>query len=552
MSKPHRSNTLDRLQRFSFGGSRSNSKDRKNEETGETRKSSSRNNSEKTERLRELTEKLKGLSPQIVRSPVPKRPNRRLPPTVKSTKSNVEQTPPSYRKIPFKSVSFSQVDFSSVDGKYTRRKNSSTPPIDAKEEPETLIPTLLTQATIDSRSLTHPLGKRAQVHSRGRTVQRKSQTFDDEDIPALAIPSVVDDINNQYKSECDTKLSESTSELSDKVRDEASLDRISPNEQPRSRNSSSSSSADKSRKRKGIYITKWPTSIDTTKEILGVESDSIPTIYLQDGSSDNEACWTKLQDDCTPEDWYGDPFNGPEWPKVTKPKIESTKPCNLLVRVDSLSESESEHRNDYLTSSRPSIHSDKSDISDCEQTSSNSPRRYSKRPLRGPYGQMLEAEMKKPETNKIFSKLYYNKELKFLDDLMASSGITNDSLRTPDNLNSSIIPAVPNVVRTRGPGNRSLDETHLKPQDDILPVQRTPAHRKTGAIALNSTNNSPLSSFVRHQRTTSSPSKLEGIVTSMPIEPTLRPTESSLKSSTECLLTAQTFLENNPNAHVST
>ncbi|KAG5331758.1 ARHGH factor, partial [Acromyrmex charruanus] len=39
-----------------------------------------------------------------------------------------------------------------------------------------------------------------------------------------------------------------------------------------------------------------------------------------------------------------------------------------------------------------------SDLSDCE---GHTPRRYSKRPLRGPYGQMLEAEMAKPRTTDI-------------------------------------------------------------------------------------------------------------------------------------------------------
>ncbi|KAK2584580.1 hypothetical protein KPH14_006945 [Odynerus spinipes] len=39
-----------------------------------------------------------------------------------------------------------------------------------------------------------------------------------------------------------------------------------------------------------------------------------------------------------------------------------------------------------------------SDLSDCE---GHAPRRYSKRPLRGPYGQMLEAEMAKPRTTDI-------------------------------------------------------------------------------------------------------------------------------------------------------
>lgn len=57
---------------------------------------------------------------------------------------------------------------------------------------------------------------------------------------------------------------------------------------------------------------------------------------------------------------------------------------NLFIRGDSVSDNESDRTHDRMSAS-PAPHSGDADL-----------KRYSKRPLRGPYGQMLEAEMKKP------------------------------------------------------------------------------------------------------------------------------------------------------------
>ncbi|XP_044741700.1 rho guanine nucleotide exchange factor 17 isoform X2 [Chrysoperla carnea] len=621
-SSSNRVNTLDRLPRFSFG-----SKDRHKKESidvGETQNtptatvnttddidididnnmdaaecntdssggSKKTTTSEKAERLRELTEKLKGFSPQTKSTNVPKRPNRRLPPSIQSATINCHQktseepqndqkivaTPTIYRKIPFKSVSFSQGDFSFIDGKYMRRKQSTSSggSSGASGNVSGSGSSDLNHAlevNDRDRSLTHPLGKRAQIHSRIRQQHHNNNiktsppaiaTTPTNNEPAapppdvlLTLPSVLDEINkvvlvpdktDSVCSETQTSVGESVSLLNGEVNNSANAEsntvtvseqQVQTQQPPRSRNSSgSSSAADKSRKRKGIYITKWPSHIDdTTKEILG--GDTLDdTIYLQGDVPTNNTSSGTDEQCCTPDEWYGtNTTEGPEWPTN---KLNN----KILVRVDSLSESESEHR-DYLTSSRPSIYSDKSDISDCETQQTNTPRRYSKRPLRGPYGQMLEAEMKKPDTNKMFSKLYYNKELKFLDDLMGN--INNDNcVKTSEP--STPIPSTPNVIRTRSAGNRSLDETHMKPKDTS--ITKCMPQRKSGASALNiphtHTSTTP---FVRHQRTTSSPSKLEGIAIQSKDCDYLRPVNTDtnlLKNSTECL-SPQAFLENIPN-----
>ncbi|EAT46715.1 AAEL002100-PA, partial [Aedes aegypti] len=94
-------------------------------------------------------------------------------------------------------------------------------------------------------------------------------------------------------------------------------------------------------------------------------------------------------------------------------------------------------------------------------------RRYSKRPLRGPYGQMLEAEMKKP------SKVHYNEILEELARHESSHSF-------------------PSACRNRGSGSQSMDETNDRHSSKLFKPRKASA-------------NLPLPS---HSRTASSPSKL--------------------------------------------
>ena len=202
------------------------------------------------------------------------------------------------------------------------------------------------------------------------------------------------------------------------------------------------------------------------------------------------------------------------------------------LRADSLSEGESDQGErcpvprDYTASPSPCAPSDLSDSEGragggpgSEPRSPHTPRRYSKRPLRGPYGQMLEAEMSKAETNRI-SKL----QLEFLEKYVSSPPNSNRS--SPAATEPSAISTNP---RPRALTTQSLDDSQLKGgygRSSPAPVpSRTSPKRKVSAnIPYSAPHGETQSSqqqpqqqqFVCHQRTTSSPSQLEGYSGSSP------------------------------------
>lgn len=189
---------------------------------------------------------------------------------------------------------------------------------------------------------------------------------------------------------------------------------------------------DKSRRRKGIYI-QWP-AIERSQEIDSFDSttaednallatqneadhSSEPVKKLSDkklnrhhnlGFSFSEPTMPRQSESlCSLEPYTPDSdYNSNKplaWPKVPRrqsltyqssderddPALTHSPPLkpfrNIFVRSDSMSDNESDRGSsrDRTTSSPASAY--EQDL-----------KRYSKRPLRGPYGQMLEAEMKKP------------------------------------------------------------------------------------------------------------------------------------------------------------
>lgn len=174
---------------------------------------------------------------------------------------------------------------------------------------------------------------------------------------------------------------------------------------------------DKSKRRKGIYI-QWPApdksqvggpswdidSPDCDRDVkeplklnvnLGIHLDSLSIASCEPLTPDS--------DNCAPK---------PEWPN------------NPDLKKKSLTYQSSEEKDEVpkFTPKQPpllgmdSTSDNESDRAACQEPRSASPsredlKRYSKRPLRGPYGQMLEAEMKKAST------LYYDE---ILDDLRSS------------------------------------------------------------------------------------------------------------------------------------
>ncbi|XP_054270541.1 rho guanine nucleotide exchange factor 17 isoform X2 [Macrosteles quadrilineatus] len=214
----------------------------------------------------------------------------------------------------------------------------------------------------------------------------------------------------------------------------------------------------------------------------------------------------------------------------------SPKRFHPLGRNDSLSENESDAgdrrpttpNRDRDGTASPSILGP-SDQSDSESRfgssvnvsrSPHATRRYSKRPLRGPYGQMLEAEMKKPEANRKFSKFQYNEDLKFLENLAK----TTSAGKPPGN-------------RLRAVDDSQLKRSNTSPDSPLSPVPRSTPKRKVSANIPFSAPNPPTSASeappVVHIRTTSSPSQLEGCATKAHPRPSPQLLAQLLKGSSE-------------------
>lgn len=201
---------------------------------------------------------------------------------------------------------------------------------------------------------------------------------------------------------------------------------------------------DKSKRRKGIYI-QWP-AIDTN---IDPESDSNDNCQPDDNWRPKKL--TIKQDSSV--DLSGESFTDLSSKEITS-SPEKSKDCDILNRGDpfmlepntpdsditkpfwpkghrrqSLTYQSSDEKEDSAVLSAipvrsfkniflrsDSVSDNESDRASSRDRTSASPapsgeldlKRYSKRPLRGPYGQMLEAEMKKP------SKVHYNEILEEL------------------------------------------------------------------------------------------------------------------------------------------
>ena len=460
------SNNLDRLSIFRFGGNRgSNSKVR------------DRDKKEGEQRLREFSDRLKKV-------PIP-------PPRTKNTTHRHQQLPaPSMSdtrednmpsSLPVRSASFSQVDYSPGDKKYVRRRPQASSSHDAEHTlPRTKVPwSINTKANLNV--------------SMNETFQGL-KNFDSADI-----------VSSSQLEKC---ISDEKQKAQEKKRD-------------------------KLRRREGMYISQWPDEYQTMEDVLpqfqdcdfslSVETKSvteIPKVKINNNSMNSLD--ETFQEPTSPDDSLTS-----IWSNLTPDeksdndllKINSRK---ILLRVDSFSESEPDQidrRSDRFTN----ISSDFSDsetrlVSNSEVSSPHVPRRYSKRPLRGPYGQMLEAEMKKPEGGR---KNQLNSDLKFLEDLSIRTDTPNTlslspgSLSNPENCKYN--------SRNRITQSQSVDDMEIKNKDSSVtgstkPVQVQSVTKRKVSVD-GSINHSNLISdkehklVISHQRTTSSPSKLEGYST---------------------------------------
>lgn len=448
--KEQETTTLDRFQRFRFGGrnGRGGAQNKKNKQNVAPR------TTDKSDRLRKLTDKLK--QPPAGEPPPsePKDDEVLMGSTATSTAnlSNEESSDKfedgirkpesrsivgSYyqRSIPFRSASFSQVYYSPSDGKYIRSDGRK-------------------------RSTPNPVSLSRKAHS-SEPVRAYSQDHDGIDVPTPPRRK-----NKLVKSD--------QSGQSDSSIIEEPLE-VSFQESP------------------GVvaeetFLSEWKSETDGT--IQNTEDSAITTPAESPKEEPQSPEYPQM----------------PQWSSLTelpliRPKLsaqsseekEEEKTCSspkvkyrqyLLSKGDSFSEGDSDQGNhsQTLSPTRECTSSPCNDNSDSEKNS-GPPVPYSKRPLRGPYLEMIVNEKKKPEVNG-----KKQDDLKFLDEYPKQIRSVDDcqlkrSFTSPDSPSDRL--------RLRTSPKRKISAN--------LPLSGT-AGKKHG---VNET-------VVHHQRTTSSPSQLEG------------------------------------------
>ncbi|KAF5283417.1 hypothetical protein FQA39_LY04793 [Lamprigera yunnana] len=527
-------NTLDRLPRFRFGGNRNNSASKKRDRDKRTSEL----------RLRELTDRLK-------RRPVP-------PPRSRHVSLRIANPPPPTpsddtedncaRSVPIRSASFSQVDYSTDGKKYVRRRC----PVEESS--------LLCENSRGRGSITLPRSKNSSARTVVFTNEKQIAPFDEhsEDVTQLCEmiyqgcreDKILDALNAGTIDGAVSEPDDKQIVINDIIVRNSEVD----NNRTSTLQNSEEKKRDKSRRRKGIYISQWPNSYQDTEDIIPqlVGDDNfthnIPKLKICcESNSDDFEDKPQSPDDGVELVWSSNHARPPLFSQSSEERdaIKSNYKGSLL-RSDSLSEGETDHsrceQQGFVTS----------DVSDCEiRTSAGSsepilnrhiPRRYSKRPLRGPYGQMLEAEMKKPETGR---KNYYNNELKFLEDM---SGPSSVSLSCSSSVGSGD-PKPKYVTRIRGSSNHSLDDSQLKNCLSALAVnerQIQPLSKRKisidSVVTNHNRNESEPTLVISHQRTTSSPSKLEG---STSTEASSKLLEHLLRGSSEQIATTENLQRSN-------
>jgi hypothetical protein len=225
-----------------------------------------------------------------------------------------------------------------------------------------------------------------------------------------------------------SSFDKSDSEFGDSIRKRYSNDNNSgsekswPNVSPNT-NLDDKRKSDKSRRRKGIYI-QWP-AVEKSQELDSFDSSTADdTMYQEKYQEPVKLSDKKLNRNHS----LGFSFSEPAMPRQSESlcSLEPNTPdsdCNAsrplvwpkTTRRQSLTYQSSDERDDTMMANSPplkpfrNIFLRSDSMSDNESdrgssrdrntvTSTNEQdlKRYSKRPLRGPYGQMLEAEMKKP------------------------------------------------------------------------------------------------------------------------------------------------------------
>lgn len=448
-------NNLDRLPRFRFGGNRTNHKVRDSEKGV-------------NEQL------LKDVNDRFKRSPA-------VPPRTKRNAHSLKPIPkPSeptshHRPIPFRSASFSQVEYIPDGKKYIRKADDTSSSTEGNNIHQSGIATL----------------PRPKNNSQSGETSKQRAIFEPDE-------------NMITKDDQQSNIYDEVAEISTKPNDykelSVGISRLSSGD-------SIEEKKFKSKKRKGIYLSQW-SAFSEPSDIIPqfVEDGDFSTLEQQsnnnsethkDSNMDTKlndlSQWTSPQEEpLSPEDNN----TPPEWPNRYRVhptylfertnSVESHSRETSLHRLDSFSEDESERKSDQLSLLQ-------SDLSDLD--GKVAPKRYTKRPLRGPYGQMLEAEMKKPEIG-----MKNNYDLNFLNEISNNSATRSSSMKLENEFKPK--------HSKRESSSKSYDENQLKECCNQIDQQRlTQPKRKVSA------DNFILDreQLVNHQRTISSPSKFENL-----------------------------------------
>lgn len=441
--------TLDRFQRFRFGGrnGRGGAQNKKNKQNVAPR------TTDKSDRLRKLTDKLKQPPASEVQTSEPKDENLMGSKATSTANLSGEESSDKFddgirkpeartivgsyyqRSIPFRSASFSQVYYSPSDGKYIRSDGRK-------------------------RSTPNPVSLSRKAHS-SEPVRAYSEDHDDIEVPTP--PRRKNKSKSDPTSQSDVAIIEETLEISVHV----------PPEQV----------AEKT------FLSEWKSETDG-----GI-------VQNIEASTTNTPAESPKEEPQSPE------FpQMPQWSSLTelpllRPKLsaqsseekDEEKVCSspkvnyrkyLLSKGDSFSEGDSDQGNhsQTLSPTRECTSSPCNDNSDSEKNS-GPPVPYSKRPLRGPYLEMIVNEKKKPEVN----------------------GKKQDDLKFLDEYPKQII---------RSADDCQLKRSYTSPDQpsDRLRLRTSPKRKTSTNIPLVAVGNkNGVNETMRyHQRTTSSPSQLEG------------------------------------------
>lgn len=448
---------LDRFQRFRFGGRNS----RGGAQNKKTKQNVAPRTTDKSDRLRKLTDKLKQPPAGETQTAEPPDDEGLMGSKATSTanlsgeessdkfedgirKPECRTIVGSYyqRSIPFRSASFSQVYYSPSDGKYIRSDGRK-------------------------RSTPNPVSLTRKAHS-SEPVRAYSQDHHD----GVDIPTPPRRKNKSLKSE-------QSCGQSDVAIIEESLE-VSVKESPEDAAEETFLSEWKSAETDGVAQNAEASCTVTPVESPKEEPPSPEYPQMPQWSSLTELplLRPKLSAQSSEE-------KDEEKVVCSSPKVNNNYRQYLLSKADSFSEGDSDQGNhsQTLSPTRDCTSSPCNDNSDSEKNS-GPPVPYSKRPLRGPYLEMIVNEKKKPEVN---GKKH--DDLKFLDEY-------------------------PKQIR-------SADDCHLKrsytspdqPSSDRLRLRTSPKRKTSANLPLSGTivkKHGANETMVHHQRTTSSPSQLEG------------------------------------------